>query len=269
MTNALKAESIPPTIEKALQELTQQLQQICQDNLVALILYGGLVRGSYQENRSDVNLMVVLKKADAATLQAIGAPLTAARRKSNVEPFILEEQEVACVADVFPIKILDIQRSHRVLAGRDVFGSITVDREHIRLSVEQSLRNMQLRLRRTLATHHQDRLTLERFLREMVRPLALELRQLMELKGSSSPRGDGGANPPAHQGGPGEGGLEATREIFQAVAQPLGLDPKTLDQLSQWRDGRLKSLDAAALAAQVLDLLGVAAHLADALESEA
>ena len=239
---------LPPQVEKSLQELTQQLSQICQENLISLVLYGGLVRGTYSEARSDINLMLVLGKADGAALQALAAPLTAARRKSNVEPILLEHSEIARMADVFPTKILDIQRSHRVLTGRDVFGEISVTPEHIRLSLEQGLRNTQLRLRRMLAVQAEDGLILQRFLCHATRPLALELRQLLELKGQSC-------------------AAESTRDIFAAVGPALGLDEQVLTRLSQLRDEEFAG-DARSLAVQLLEVLGKAVQHADALEGQ-
>ena len=57
---------------------------------------------------------------------------------------IVAESELPRLAASFPTKVLDIQRTHVVLSGRDVFTGIDVSRDDVRQRIEQELRNLAL-----------------------------------------------------------------------------------------------------------------------------
>ncbi|HNV71122.1 MAG TPA: hypothetical protein PKO06_15575, partial [Candidatus Ozemobacteraceae bacterium] len=49
--------------------------------------------------------------------------------------------------DVFPIKFMGMQETHRVLFGEDILTRITIQPTHLRLRCEQEMKNILLRLR--------------------------------------------------------------------------------------------------------------------------
>jgi len=61
MSTPLSLPGVPPAVTEALEKLRAELTAAASDDLAALVLYGGLVRGRYQPGRSDVNLAVVLR----------------------------------------------------------------------------------------------------------------------------------------------------------------------------------------------------------------
>lgn len=140
--------TLPTDVAVALDELVTALRDAAGGNLLGLILYGGLARGRYNPGTSDINIVVVLRDISTEALVRIAPPLHAAQRARRVEPLIITPRELPRLAIAFPTKILDIQRRHVVLTGDDPFAGIDVSREHIRLRVEQELRNLALRLRR-------------------------------------------------------------------------------------------------------------------------
>src|SRR5882724_5145092 len=76
----------PPAVAAALDRLKEELGRAAGTNLAGLILYGGLARGRYRPGKSDVNVVVLLRDASAATLTAIAPALRTARRAANVVP---------------------------------------------------------------------------------------------------------------------------------------------------------------------------------------
>jgi len=237
-------QSLPASLQQPLQQLVSALET--HSSIESLILYGGVLRGRYQPS-SDVNLLIVLKDSSPAALCKLEIPLTEARRNIRLTPMLLDSSEIARVADVFPVKMLDIQRHHLVLHGLDRLSEIRVEPEHVRLHLEQGLRNLQLRLRARLAGQAHDGLSLRKHLQTLARPLAIHLLELMNLVGL-------------------ECTADKTLAIFEAAARHWNLSATALQQLGGIREETLVEVEPAQLAGEVLELLRVVVALADAWE---
>lgn len=239
--------TLPQPLQGPLELLLQGLTSQLSAEIQALALYGGILRGRYRPE-SDVNLLIVLNEASAATLIKMEQCLTAARREINLAPFILEAAELTAVADVFPVKMLDIQRQHLLLWGKDPLPNLRVQPEHVRLHVEQGLRNLQLRLRTRLAGNANEGRTLHRHLQTMVRPLALHVFQLLALLGVDDVSED-------------------SETILVRAGRQWNIPQGPLAQLAALRtETEVPETDWKALAAQTLQMLGVLVLAADTLE---
>ncbi|HZV01851.1 MAG TPA: nucleotidyltransferase domain-containing protein, partial [Planctomycetota bacterium] len=180
----------PPEVSGALVTLCAELERLAGPNLHGVILYGGVARGRFTKGRSDVNVAVVLREASSASLAKIAPALRQAFRSMRVEPFLLTAEEVTRAADVFPTKLLDIRDHHVVLQGEDPFAGLEVEREHIRLRIEQELRNLALRLRRRFVSVWDSPDELAATLGEIAAPLSVELLALTKLAGKPLPADD-------------------------------------------------------------------------------
>jgi hypothetical protein len=238
----------PAAITAALDRLKEELVQAAGQNLAGLILYGGLARGRYRLGKSDVNVLVLLHDASASALSAIAPALQTAWRAAGVEPMLLTPAEVARAADAFPTKFLDIKNHHVVLAGTEPLADLDVPREHIRLRIEQELRNLLLRLRHHFIAAGNDTAILTRVLARTARPFALELAALLQLAGKAVPADD------------------RTAAIFEAAAAAFGLDRESLARLAELRQNPRRASDLPGLYRGVLDALSRAADLADRME---
>jgi hypothetical protein len=248
MPPPLSLPGVPPAVTEALEKLRAELTAAAGDDLAALVLYGGLVRGRYQPGRSDVNLAVVLRRASGGTLAAMAAPLHAAWRALRVEPFLLTLDELPRVAAVFPTKILDIKDSHVVLSGADPFAGIEVQREQLRLRVEQELRNQTIRLRRRFLAAATSPRELTAILADVARPLAVQLAALLRLTDRPVPD------------------ERHTAPLLDAAAVAFGLDREALRQLAQMRQEPAAAGDAAGLYGRVLETVAKAADLVGELK---
>ncbi|MFN8609921.1 MAG: hypothetical protein U0931_20440 [Vulcanimicrobiota bacterium] len=235
-----------PTLPDPLQEPLRRLVECLNSNpaVDALVLFGGLLRGRYHPS-SDVNLMLLLGDVSGRALSSLESLLTEARRQFCLSPFILHSRELRRVADVFPVKLLDIQRHHLVLFGSPELESIRVEPEHLRLHLEQGLRNLQLRLRARLAGQASQSDGLRRHLQMLARPLAIHLRELMLLCGLACDS-------------------ERTLGIYERAAGHWGFPAVPLQQLGGLREQADLNLDFQHLAGQVLEILEEAVNRVDA-----
>ncbi|MBI4822245.1 MAG: hypothetical protein HY791_38655 [Deltaproteobacteria bacterium] len=165
-----------------LEEWIVELRQVAAERLVSLIEFGSAVRSEPRRTGSDTNLLIVLDSANAEVLEKIGAVLRDGFRELRVEPMILERAEIQSVVDCFAQKMREIQRRHAVLAGDDVVAELKFDREHLRIAVEQGLRNALVRLRKKVALSVGDPLGLRAALLELLGPMTAELDAWLELR---------------------------------------------------------------------------------------
>lgn len=243
-----KLSGVPAPVATALSRLKDDLTRAAGQNLAGLILYGGVARGRYRPGKSDVNVVVLLRDASPAALAAIAPALQTAWRAAGIDPLLLTPDEVQRAADVFATKFLDVKSHHVVLAGENPFAHLEVKREHLRLRVEQELRNLLLRLRRGYVSAGGDAALLSRLLTRAARPFALQLLALLQLAGKEVPAED------------------RTSAVFDAAAAAFGLEREPLARLAEFRHNTQPTGDVNTLYHSTLDAIARTADLADKMK---
>ena len=193
-------------------------------------------------------MYLLLHDTSGEALTAIAPALRTAWRAAQVEPFILKPAEVERLARVFPAKLLDIQAHHIALAGEDPFAGLEVAREPLRLHLEQSLRNLALRLRRRYVAVFDDPAALAQALANITIPLKVDLTGLLRL---------------AQKGEPAEATSAA---VFAAAAAAFSLDGAALARLAALRQQTQLPDDLPGLYQSVAATVAQAAEVADRLK---
>jgi predicted nucleotidyltransferase len=237
----------PEEVGQGLERFCGELREALGEQLQAVILYGGLARGEYSPESSDVNVMVVLDQAGVETLDRIAGAVHRGVRDFGLAVMVLTEEDLRRSTDVFPTKFLDIQRHHRVLWGRDVLAGLEISKEHLRLRCEQEIKNLLLRLRQFYVqrAHHPE--LIESTLTHAASSFFSDLGVLLLLKSGAAP---------------------ATRgAIMEAAVRELGLDEATLKALLALKAGEYRpDLDGLkALYGGLMDSVHQAADLVDRL----
>lgn len=156
------------------------------DTLSSVVLFGSIPRGEAREGVSDVNLLLLLRAADRATLLR-GAPVAQRWREEVGVPLLFTPDEWRRSADVFPVEVADMLDHRRVLMGPDPLPGLEVSLEHMRLQVERELRGKIVQMRRGVflaADHPAD---LGRLLLGAAPSLATYLRAVLRLAGQPVP----------------------------------------------------------------------------------
>lgn len=214
----LDLKAAPAETRKRLADFRSSLQQAAGENLISLVVYGGLARGHYKPGSSDINVAIVLDNTDPASLRAIGPALAAGARSIGVVPYLLRDEELADASESFPLTLLEIRDGGVTIGGREVFKNLEVDRALIALRCEQELRNRLMRLRRRVALAGDDSLELFTVLRRNVVGVATDWRWLLMLKDKTTPEADD------------------PRDLIRAATREFGLDPR-LERLANLRLG--------------------------------
>jgi predicted nucleotidyltransferase len=176
-------DGLPSGIHERLTEFTKNLESTLGKNLVGILVHGSVVRGEYRPGESDVDVIVILEKAEFSQLEAIGNAMQLARYSARIEAMILTESEIAGASDAFPLLYDEIKQRHVLLTGRDPFASVEVHDTHRRLRIEQELREAQIRLRRAVTDAFGAREAIGGAVVRKIKQVRAPLHALLALKG--------------------------------------------------------------------------------------
>jgi predicted nucleotidyltransferase len=133
-----------------LDNLVAQLRSAYGDDLVAVVLYGSAAGGEHIPERSDHNVLVIVRRLALETLEAASAVARAWSDAGNPPPLTFSEREWRTSADIFPMEYADILERNRVLHGEPPFSGIVVRGEDLRLQLEQEAMGKVLKLRQAV-----------------------------------------------------------------------------------------------------------------------
>jgi predicted nucleotidyltransferase len=216
------------------------------DSIQAIVLFGGLAKGEFVPEQSDVNMLIVFRAVTLPVLDRAAPLIRQGMLEFRLAAMLVTEADLRDSADVFPIKFQDMRRHHQVLWGEDPFPKVTIAREHLRMRCEQELRNLSLRLRQMYIQRTDRSELLQAALNRAVSSLLVNLGVLLELK----------------TGKPAE-----SKEDALANAAQLGIPSEPLRQTWALKRGEFKPEpeDLKNLFAGFMDTVEQAAHLAGKL----
>jgi hypothetical protein len=235
-------------MDKLLNELVERLKKSHGERLVSVVLYGSAVSGDHHAKFSDLNILCVLSEIGTRELGASEAIFGWWREQGSASPLLLSEQEVSASTDCFAIEFHDIQRHHRLLYGKDVVTSLTIDDSFYRAEVEHDLRAKLMRLRQKASGMLSDADVLRRLLLDSVSTFCVLFRHALILHGVPA--------------------TSKKREAIAGAKEHFGIDPLPFDKLLDVREGLSKPRDVepAALLGSYLRGISVVIDAVDRLE---
>lgn len=232
------AKPVAPEIDRALETLVADLRAAAGANLLGVALYGGLAKGRFTPGISDINVLVVVRDAGFAVLEALAPVLTRARRAHRVTTFVATPGDLRATARLFPVKLADMRAAHRVLHGDVGLTAIEPDRAGLHIRAQQELKNIELRLRQRAVERGADPAVLWGGIVQSLPKLAVTLEVVLRLAGEVPP-----ADRPA---------------VLRAAARALGVTSERVGSLANVHRHQRRPDDAAVLdlSATYLQLLG-------------
>ena len=139
------------------EQLVAALQQVMGPNLKSVVLYGSAAAGDFVPGLSGNDVLIIAERLGSPELAALSGTLVEWERAGNPLPQLFTAQELNAAADVFPIELLDMQQSRRVLFGPDPLAELKIDMQHYRGQLERELKvRFQLLRRRYVACSDND-----------------------------------------------------------------------------------------------------------------
>lgn len=174
------------TIELELNRFVDAARAAAGADLIAAVLFGSAAEDRLRA-ASDVNLVLVLRRLEPATLDALHGPLVVAEAAIRLRTMFLLADEIADAANAFALKFDDIRRRHRVLYGADPFADLEIPRAAAIAQLRQVLLNLLLRLRGQLASRRGRDEQLALAVADAAGPLRACAAELLSLEGEPAP----------------------------------------------------------------------------------
>jgi predicted nucleotidyltransferase len=204
------------------------------ENLRSVILYGSYVSGDFVPGVSDVNVLVLIDRANIEQFRNFGKTAYKLMRRYKITPLILTRTDFNNSADVFPMEYSDIRDRNRVLFGEDETKSLSLEKKNLRHQLEERLRGSVASLRQLIIASKGRRRVLTNNLKFLFGSLKTLFRGLLRLKELKSIPTEG-------------------EQIVEILGNEFGVETKPLKNLIKLRSGG--KLDVETLAGDVLDLL--------------
>jgi predicted nucleotidyltransferase len=142
---------MPSTEPAALADLVATASAAYGDDLQAVVLFGSAAEDRVRAV-SDLNLIIVLRRFDAAHGEAFGHASNLLRTALRARIMHLLASEIPRAAAAFPVKFADILRRRRVLHGADPFADLVIPRDVAVAQLRQALLDLTLRQRERLVS---------------------------------------------------------------------------------------------------------------------
>ncbi|MCG3205625.1 MAG: hypothetical protein KCHDKBKB_02347 [Elusimicrobia bacterium] len=198
--------------------LTKQLSESLRDNLVSVVLFGSSAIEDTTKKFSDINILVVVKNADMATLRSVTPFVGRWCKQGNPAPLFLSMSTWEKGKDVFAIEFTDIQAAHRILFGTDLFTTFQADPAALRHQLESELRSKQLLLKKGYLECAGNDKELQQLIAKSYSSFTVLIKTILRLMGLPAPLKKAAA--------------------WNTLADHLSVDLEVIDLISQLRDGK-------------------------------
>jgi hypothetical protein len=195
---ALVGAEVSPEVEReddsnmarmTLDAFTGRVAEAAGARLVALLLYGSAARepGAGNQEPGAMNTLLIVERIDDDLFTRLSTPVRDWVSAKHPPPLLLTAEEWRDSADAFPIEYDDIRAHHRLLAGRDPWRGITVQREDVRRQLEQELMGKLVHLRQAYVAQWNHPKGLAEIVRETRAGFLTMLRAVLRLAGRTPP----------------------------------------------------------------------------------
>jgi predicted nucleotidyltransferase len=140
-----------PSLGRALWEKLNRwcdrVAAVLPDDLIAVSVFGGAVRGDHHPDTSVVSLLVVLRRVELDLLEALAVLADEHNHDLRLALTVATEEDLRRSTDVFPARLHKMQHAHVVLRGEDVLANLPISAEHLRLDCERTVKQLLVELR--------------------------------------------------------------------------------------------------------------------------
>lgn len=174
-------------MNKTIKNLIIDLENIFEDRLVSIMLYGSAAFGEFKEKVSDLNLIIVIDKMTASDLKTALPAMKKWSKTKNPIPVFMDKEEMCNSCDVYPIEYSDIKERHKILYGEYFLDSLIIKKEHIRLQCESEIRNLLIKLRQGYLRSNNDRKTIDNLVKKSTTSIIAVFRAVLRILDESVP----------------------------------------------------------------------------------
>ncbi len=184
--NHIYAEKIPAVLRPVVNVYAESLVRAYGDTLESFVVYGSAASGDFVRGASDINCAAVVKDMSLAMLEKGARIIAWGARKNIPAPLFFTRRSIEESKDVFALEFLEIKENHILLYGEDIFNTLDIPRQYLRLSCEARVRGMLVRVRQAYLELSSQRRTMSRLLQGTLNDLMPVLRTLLRIQGKKA-----------------------------------------------------------------------------------
>lgn len=141
---------IPPPLRAAVQSYSAMLEKLAGVNLLGLTVYGPVLTPEFAIGQMAIANVILLDKIELGLLRRIAERGPEFGSRGIGEPLIMTPGFVRDSQDTFPLELLEIHQLRATIHGRDVFETIEIQPEHLRLQCEREFKRVLIRSRQAV-----------------------------------------------------------------------------------------------------------------------
>ncbi len=128
-------------------KLTSDYRGVFQEKLISVVMYGCAVTHEYVPGSSPINIFLLVTDSSLEYIHKCMDIHKYWFRRGVTTPLIMSRDFFYTSLDLYPVDYLHIQSNYRVLFGEDVFSTLDIQKEHLRIQCERELKQLSLNLR--------------------------------------------------------------------------------------------------------------------------
>jgi hypothetical protein len=163
MKTQVDLSGIPESLRGAFHEFASAAVQTAGANLLALTAYGGRRLADPAFASEPLASVMMIYNEDLLMLERLGERGLRFGRHGIAAPLVMTPDYLRASLDSFPLELLEIQQTGRLVFGQDYFELLRFERRHMRLQCERELKSIKLHLRQGLLESAGRRHILDRF----------------------------------------------------------------------------------------------------------
>ncbi|MBU0700162.1 hypothetical protein KKE26_02520 [bacterium] len=184
MKNLINLDKLPERVKGLIMTYVAGLIDIYATNLKSIMIYGSAAqKEDFVPGRSNINLLIILNEITLSDLKKGAKLVSMGKIHKKIVPLFLTLRHINTSSDVFPIEFLEMRENHVLIYGDEIFDSIVIQPENIRLQCESTLKGQLIKLRQAYLELAAKPELLERLMIDSMTGLMPTLRNTLRLKG--------------------------------------------------------------------------------------
>jgi predicted nucleotidyltransferase len=147
ITEGLGRLKVSPAIREGLKDFVSHVVDLYKGALVSVTAFGSAVTGDYDEELSDVNLLVVYSDLEIDDLQRVAELSRHWLRAQKFAPRFISRRNLDESAPYYQVDFLTMRDAHSVLWGEDVLARIEMRKPELRWQIAYQVKGMRMRLK--------------------------------------------------------------------------------------------------------------------------
>ncbi|MBZ0166603.1 MAG: hypothetical protein K8I00_07320 [Candidatus Omnitrophica bacterium] len=185
LAQLINIEQLPEDVQKKFIPFARNLLELFSGNIRAVAVTGEATGPGYDPKISFINSIVVLQDINFDVFRSALKPVAGAAKQRIAAPLFLSQEYIQNSLDVFPVEFLEIKEKHVLIYGEDIFSTLDIKTEHLRLFCEQQVKGRLIRIRQAYLEVGLQKKGVEALLKDSLSSLLPIFRNLIRLKGET------------------------------------------------------------------------------------